>query len=463
MKLPLPTDIVIPAPKAYLVGGAVRDMICGRHPMDLDIAVANDPKAYAKRLAAKCNGHLVVIGNHEFPLYRVVNGPLVIDVTLLKGGKIARDLMDRDFTINALACSLADGNLIDAGSGLTDLKQGLVRMVSSHAFEHDPVRLVRAFRMVACFDFKIETATAAAISTHAALLQHSAGERIWAELALILACTQSVNTLQQMAQCGLLHVMLPELMALEGCCQNQDHNLDVYGHTLLALDALESIWAGSNKHFSERATAIAKTLSRKKRVLLKLALLLHDIGKPSQRTTDASGNVHFYGHAAIGARMAKPIFERLRLPKRHAQWVRQIIDQHQRPLDLYLAQQHGGPSKKALGKFLRQSGAAAPCLILHAIVDNMGKKPGYRHHYTARMVFFEQLLDAYYKTATQHQAPPLIDGKDLMATFDLYPSPLLGSLLRGIQEARLAGTIIHRRQALDWVEAYLNQKSRSEK
>jgi hypothetical protein len=79
------------------------------------------------------------------------------------------------------------------------------------------------------------------------------------------------------------------------------------------------------------------------------------------------------------------------------------------------------------------------------------------------MVFFEQLLDAYYKTAAQHQAPPLIDGKDLMATFDLYPSPLLGSLLRGIQEARLAGTIIHRRQALDWVEAYLNQRSRSEK
>ncbi len=460
MKLPLPTDIVIPAPEAYLVGGAVRDIICGRHPMDLDIAVADDPKGYAQRLAARCNGHAVVIGNREFPLYRVVNGPLVIDVTPLKGGKIARDLMDRDFTINALACNLADGDLIDAGGGLTDLKQGLVRMVSSHAFENDPVRLVRAFRMAACFDFEIETATAAAISTHAAFLQHSAGERIWAELAMILACTQSVKALQQMAQCGLLHVMLPELMALKGCRQNQDHGIDVYGHTLLALDALESIWAGSHKHFSEQAVAVAKTLSRKKRVLLKLALLLHDIGKPSQRTTDASGKVHFYGHAAIGARMAQSIFERLRLPKRHAQWVRQIIDHHQRPLDLYLGQQHGGPSKKALGKFLRQSGAAAPSLILHAMVDNMGKKPGHHRHCTARILFFEQLLDAYLKTAAQREAPPLIDGKDLMATFDLYPSPLLGSLLRGIQEARLAGTITHRQQALDWVEAYLNQRSR---
>jgi poly(A) polymerase len=312
-------------------------------------------------------------------------------------------------------------------------------------------------------NFDIEAATAAAIATHANMIQRCAGERIWTELALILACPNSFGQLYKMAHSGLLNAIFPELGPLKGCRQSEPHHLDVFEHTLLAYQALEALLAHPTRHLSGPAAGFATALPKEHQVLLKLALLLHDIGKPGQRTTDAAGKVHFYGHAGAGAQLAGPIFKRLHLSRRHANWVEGVIGQHQRPLALYVAQSRNGLRPKAIGKFLRVGGAITPHLIVHAMADNLGKNPTNHHHHLAPMAFWEQLLNAYFATAAPPGAPPLLGGHDLMAAFGLTPSPLLGTLLRGIEEARLAGTIGNRQQALEWVERYLKEKERRSK
>ena len=457
MKLPIPADILIQTPGAYLVGGSVRDLICKRRPVDYDIAVANDAKGYAQQLAAKLNGRIVVIGKPDYPLYRIVKARHVIDVTPIKGTSIETDLADRDFTINALACELINGRLIDTCGGLADIRQGVVRMVSAQALQNDPVRMVRAFRLAALLNFTIAAATSQAISTQAKGIDTCAGERIWAEMALILAQPNSFHTLQLMVKSGLLLAILPELVPLQDCRQNKPHRLDVFEHTLEAYASLEMLLGQPDRHFTGRALDWVHTLSAHRLVLLKLALLLHDIGKPAQRTIEASGKIHFYGHPAAGARLAEAILSRLRLSRRQIRWALFLIAHHSRPHDLFLAEQKNELTPKAIGRFLRLGGDATPYLILHAMADNYGKALTDRGQLAARLTFFNSLLDAYYKTARPQETPPLVDGHDLMATFKLKSSPLIGTLINGIEEARLAGTITHRRQALTWAETYLKE------
>lgn len=453
----LPTDSLIKTEGAYLVGGSVRDLICGRPPADYDIAVVKDPEGYAQQLATKLNGRVVNIGKRGFPLYRIVKAALMVDVTPIKGNQIATDLMDRDFTINALAYELASDTMIDPTGGVADIEQGVVRMVSAHAFRNDPVRLLRAYRMAAYLDFDMDPDTSRAIQTAAGTIQTAAGERVWTELSLILACPESFDQLRQMAQSGLLTAIFPEMVPLKRCRQSPPHHYDVFDHTLQAFQALEAVLAHPAQHLSKQAVAFFQTLSETDLVLLKLAVLLHDIGKPGQRTSEASGKVHFYGHAAHSAKLAGDIFQRLRMSRQHAHWVEFIIGNHSRPLELFLLEHNNNLSPKALGKFLRACADATPHIIAHAIADHMGKFPSNQHPMPERLVFFNQLFNAYFDTAAPAGTAPLINGDDLMAVFNLPPSPLLGAVLEGIEEARLSGTIHHRQQALNWANNYLKE------
>ena len=458
MKLPIPTNILSQTPRAYLVGGSVRDMICGRRPLDYDIVVAKDPQGYAETLAARLNGCVVTIGKPGFPLYRIVKAPIAVDVTPLKGATLAADLSDRDFTINALAYDLNSEKIIDTTGGVADVEQGLVRMVSARAFKNDPVRMVRAHRMAIQLDFDMDPATSRAISAHAHTIQTSPGERIWAELALILSQPNSVETLRQMAQDELLFAIFPELGPLKGCRQSEPHHLDVLDHTLLAYQSLEGALTRPVKWLTGQAAALTQTFSPERQTLLKLALLLHDIGKPAKRSIDASGKIHFYGHAASGIHLARAIFKRLRMPKQEANWVDWIIANHSRPHDLYKLDKDNRLTPKAIGKFLRLCAKHAPHLILHAMADNLGKDLSINNQIKERLSFFNHLLEAYFKTAATGNTAPLIGGRDLMAAFDLSPSPLLGALLKGIEEARLAGIFTSREAALEWAEAFLREK-----
>lgn len=454
----LPNHIFESLPQAYLVGGSVRDMILGIEPLDYDMAVPSSPEKFAQILADRVNGKVIVLGKDRFNVYRVISDTLSMDITALKNGDIEADLKDRDFTINAIAFDLSKKRIINCVGGLEDLRHRRVAMASRNAFQKDPLRLIRAFRMASAMGFEIAPSTFQAIADEASAIRESASERIWTELQLILACPASYTTIRDMAKTELLFFILPELRALQNCDQNRFHRNDVFTHTLDAYKTLESHLLEPDKAFSSSAVHFIKNIPAKRLVLIKLAIMLHDIGKPSSRRIDELGGIHFYGHAGKGAALSQSVCKRLRMSNRQIDWVEMIVRYHQRPLALFLSQQAQNAIRhKTIGRFFRQCGRHTPYILIHAIADNIGKGDLNNNRNDRMVVFFKNLLDTYIDMISKMTAAPLINGNDLIRHLKLQPSPLIGELLRNVEELQMAGKLERRDQALDWVTDHLNK------
>ncbi|MGD9368406.1 MAG: HD domain-containing protein [Desulfobacteraceae bacterium] len=455
MKLDLSDPILKDLPKAYLVGGSVRDMVRGDKPMDYDIVVPGDPEIFASIIAERLNKKAIKLGKDRFSVYRIVTDTLSIDVTAAKGDNIETDLMNRDFTINAMACDLSTGKIIDRMGSVNDLRTHTVRMVSPAVFEDDPVRLIRAFRMAVTLNFKIEPVTYHTISRQSGAIGQMAAERIWSELRLIMACPRSWSTLVGMAETNVLFSIIPEITALQTCGQNRHHGTDVFTHTLRAYQALENLLNHPDQAFTQPAVGFFHKMGIEMQILIKLAVLLHDIGKPASRSQDDHGNVHFYGHAGKSASLSRTICKRLRMSNHHQSWVEHIVRYHQRPLSLYLAQKKQVSRPKTVGRFFRQCGPLTPFILLHAVADNLGKEAPNGHLNTDLIAFLKELLATYYRKRLNEDRTPLINGHDIMDRFKLAPSPWIGKILKHIEELQIAGSLTNRDQAMAWVSDYL--------
>jgi tRNA nucleotidyltransferase/poly(A) polymerase len=455
LKLFLPNHLLKPGPGVYLVGGSVRDYLMGGHPADLDLAVSSNALEYAKTLASIISGRLVVLGKERFSLYRIVKGPITIDVTPLKGRDIVSDIENRDFTINGLACRLIDGQIIDRVGGLDDLNKKRVRMISDRIFIADPVRLLRAHRMAVCLGLSITSDTKRAIALNASRIQKAAGERIWGELRLIFAHADSHDQILEMAKYGTLEAVLPEIRELKACPKDQYHQVDVWQHTLMAYRALESLLKQPPDILPPAGRQFVESMPSEFKVLLKLAILLHDIGKPFCRSQDASIESHFPGHAACAVPLIRQVCRRLRMSTRHSQWIEQVVKHHQWPLNLYLSQQGNAFKTRSLGRFLRTCGPCSPYVLLHAVAECLGKRDPGNDNQAAYFDFIRQTMLIYFEKSAESDTHSLLNGTDLQNAFSLPPSPLIGELLRHIEEARLSGIIQSRDQALQMAADFL--------
>ncbi|MBW2589648.1 MAG: CCA tRNA nucleotidyltransferase, partial [Deltaproteobacteria bacterium] len=146
------SDITPYVKDAYLVGGSVRDLLLGKSPSDYDIAVIENPKKFAEKIAEKTSGRIVEMGKPGQMIFRVVSKNNIFDISSISGSFIDDDLFDRDFTINALAFDLSSGKIIDCMNSLQDIADRNIRMVSKAVFQKDPIRLIRAYRIGAAFD-----------------------------------------------------------------------------------------------------------------------------------------------------------------------------------------------------------------------------------------------------------------------------------------------------------------------
>lgn len=294
--------------EAYLVGGSVRDLLLDRTPQDYDIATNAYPeeveKLFEKSIptGAKFGTMLVLITDEtgetrdiEVTTYRseadYFGGRWPAKVEFTK--TIDEDLARRDFTINAIALSLdpkaSPGKLlIDPFMGMEDLESKVIKAVGNpvERFSEDGLRSLRACRLAANLGFRIEPKTFAAIGETLSIVDNLSQERVRDELMkLLLKSPKPSIGLELMRQCGLLQKILPEILEGVGVTQPEFHTNDVYTHSLKSVDLAEDS--------------------------IKLAALLHDIGKPRTRTKDSRGT-HFYGHDVRGAEMTREIMKRLK-------------------------------------------------------------------------------------------------------------------------------------------------------
>jgi poly(A) polymerase len=445
----------IPArPGVYLVGGSVRDLLLGHSPKDLDIAVAGDPQRLARNIAARLAGRVVAMGKSDQTIYRVAAGDLIYDVALLRGGRIEDDLASRDFTINAVALELESGRLVDPLHGRQAIAKRAIRQVAAHAFQSDPLRLLRAYRLAATLGFAIEDETRQTIRKQAHLVSRPAGERLHSELWQLLASPLSAEQVHAMAVDGLLTSLLPEMQPLQGCLQGPPHAFDVFTHTLRAYTALEHRISAAAR--DPLLSDYCRSAGFKAGVVVKYAMLLHDIGKPEVRTVEMDGRVRFIGHAAHSARLAESVHRRLRLSRRDALQADSIIMHHLQPLHLLSAYSAGDLSRKAIHRFYRKCTPWIPEVLLHAMGDEEGKSGTPAPAGNSTQDLLQELLRNYFENYLPlSSAPPLLNGHDLMRHFGLPPSPALGRLLAALEEERIAGRLSSREAALAFVRRRL--------
>lgn len=461
MRIQIPDLISNHRPGAYLVGGCVRDLIQGLKPRDFDIAVSGDPRAFAEETAARLGGRVFVLGKDQFTVFCVTTPKAQIEIMSLKASKIQDDLLNRDFTINALACRLSDGCLIDVTGGLEDLRGRVVRMISPRVFREDPVRLVRAFRMAASLNFHIEAETIKAVRAHSALLRRSAAERIWAELQRILALPRSHQYLLMMYDTNVLATILPELVEHY---PGQPKHLPVADgprQAIRVLRSLEAILDHPEAILPPAPAGLVQSLNEESRVLLKMAALLQSLGKHQCRAIDATGRIHWKGHAARGAEMARAIGRRLRMSNQHREWIAALVHRQQRPLFLHRAGQgRQGPPPRAVGRFFKNCGAQAPHLLILSLAGSMaGQYPNGTHTETMTGFLIDMLIH-YTGQIVQKRPSAILNGQDLIKNFNLPPSPIFGTLLRRVEELYLAGMIRDRKQALQWVSEQLKKQKK---
>jgi tRNA nucleotidyltransferase/poly(A) polymerase len=466
-------------PDAVLVGGSVRDLLLGRTPYDIDVVTRRDAHEAAEALGAALAGHVFALDEPRRQ-YRVVldeAAALQVDVSQIED--VETDLRRRDFRLNAIAAPIeADGSLgalIDPLGGAEDVEARRLRMVSAATLRDDPLRLLRAVRLAVELDLSIEDETADTIRELAPLLPSTAAERQRDELVRVLATSRAAGGVRMADELGLLAQLLPELMPARGVSQPITHHYyDVFDHSIETLAALDEMlaekpsatslpWLGPAFReelggFDLEAYLAAVTGGQKRLVLLKLAGLLHDVSKPETKTLEADGRTRFFRHAEKGSDKALAICERLRFGNREGRFVAKLVEEHLRPTQL---SQGGLPTRRALYRFFRDLGDAAPaCLILSLADAAAATGPRLQEErWRGYVAYIAYVLaeGAAQGEATSETRRRLVDGDELMAALALEPGPLIGRMLAVLDEAQALGDVTSRDEALALARSVLNE------
>ena len=466
-----------PECKAYLVGGFVRDWLVGRDTADLDIAVSGDSLAVAQEAAELVDGRYVMLDEENRVARVVVAGetqPWHIDITSF-GDDIERDLLRRDFTVNAMGLDLAafvSGEilLLDPAGGEEDLKKGLLRQVSDRVFDSDPSRLMRAVRLSRELNLEIEPITEDTIRLNSKLVETVPSEKVREELLKVLALPFAGNSVRCLDDLGLLCRIIPELEGMKDIKQPKEHYWDVFDHSIESIAALEFIlresdWAYGRKgqqedvpwteemgrHFEEEIVG-----GSSRRTLLKLGMLLHDIAKPKMKTVDADGRVRFLGHTKEGSVMAVNILEKLRFSTREIRYIEKVIYHHLHPAQMSNEEM---PTHRAIYRYFRDTEGAGIDVVFLALADYLAMA-GPRvdideWHMHIRQVRY--IIEVHKKQENEIMPVRLITGEDLMKEFKLNPGKVIGKLLTLVREAQAAGEILTREDALKYVRNELDK------
>ncbi|HUX07559.1 MAG TPA: HD domain-containing protein [Acidobacteriota bacterium] len=420
---------------AYLVGGSVRRLLAGRRMSDLDVVV--DAPRGASRLAEILSQKVpyaarpVAVGS--FPMVEVRCGDISIqiseplrnitmDISGLGGplsDAMKQDVLRRDFTVNTLLCPVgtpAPENIIDAlGYGLSDFERRILRtpLEPQETIGNDPIRMLRAVRFSNLEGFAIDPALAAAIRAGAPKITTTPGERINMELSKILMGSEPSEGIRALVEHDLLRFTLPELSDLAQVEQPTDyHGDDVLSHTLKVLD------------------------NTKPELRLRLAALMHDLGKKSTKT-EKEGRVVFHGHQYTGASEAKRVLQRLRYPAK-------LVDEVAAMVEMHMVAYRQEWSDTAVRRFIRKAGEQLDDLMELYRADILARKPP--HDDLAEFEDLKKRIDAVDAEEIRKIASPL-SGDEVMEILDLEPGPEVGNAIEAIESAIVDGKLTADSQA----------------
>ena len=506
----------------------------GEECLDWDIVTSGDAHKTARQFADTLGGHFVHMHNKACRVIAFVEDTgsphtrkeICFDISPLTGKTIEDDLRQRDFTINAIAAPLdkvvrylesnqeklsifhtgkrseerQEGSfwtpaadslepwLIDPLDGLSDLQARRLKAVDDQVFRHDPLRMLRAVRLIMRYQLQLDPWTFSLITRDAGLLPEVAWERVHDELYAVLGSDGAANRLHLLDELGLFIAIFPEFEPARGMRQPHPHHWDVLTHSIETVGALEHIshvvqnktmhateppgvpFIGTPGGEGDTATEIdlaeISTLLQEAEQQgifsfagltsprMKMAALLHDIGKPTTYSSDEEGAIHFYNHPLAGVSIVEQVMRRLCASTQDRRQAQLVAAHHMRPGQLG----HDGPvTLRAVRRYFVDLGPAGIYVALFSLADHLatlGPQPtgdAWRRHLSV----VRQLLTSYIRERDRILPPRLISPEELMRRLKLEPGPIVGQLLDLISEAQAEGKIHSKEEAVWFAEEHL--------
>ncbi|MGC0272853.1 CCA tRNA nucleotidyltransferase [Pseudactinotalea sp. Z1739] len=408
-----------------LVGGPVRDAFLGKASSDLDFATSARPEQTEEILRAWGTG-LWDMGR-DFGTLGARRGDTVVEVTTYRtesydpgsrkpavayGDSLDGDLSRRDFTVNAMALRLPDLVFVDPFDGLSAMADRELRtpVRPEQSFDDDPLRMMRAARFAAQLSFDVEPDVLAAISAMADRLSIVSIERIQAELVKLLMAPAPRRGLELMAYTGIADVVLPELPALQMTIDEHHRHKDVYEHSLTVLDQAIDLETGPDGPVPGPD------------LVLRLAALLHDIGKPATRRMEPGGGVSFHHHEIVGAKMTTKRLRALRFDKATISAVAKLVALHLR----FHGYGEAKWSDSAVRRYVTDAGDQLERLhrLTRADCTTRNKRKAAR-----LAAAYDDLEERIAQLAEEEELKairPDLDGREIMALLGIAPGPAVG-------------------------------------
>ena len=418
-----------------MVGGCVRDAVLGRvvHDVDFttnarpdDITALVSPLAEAVwdvgrefgTIAARINDVTVEITTYRSEDY----DPESRKPSVQFGDTLEGDLRRRDFTVNAMAVTLPDGVLIDPFEGSEHIRRGVLKTPAApeESFDDDPLRMLRAARFASQLGFQVDEPVVVAMAAMAERLEIVSAERVRDELIKLLLGAQPRIGLELLCDTGLAALVLPELVAMKETADEHNRHKDVYEHTLMVLEQAIDL---------ERSHDPASGPD----LVLRLAALLHDIGKPRTRRFDGPHRVTFHHHEVVGAKMTRKRMKALRFSNEQIDEVSTLVELHLR----FHGYGSGEWTDSAVRRYARDAG---PLLVrLHKLTRaDCTTRNTRKAQNLART--YDQLELRIAQLSAQEQLDairPDLDGQQIMDILGLQPGPAVGEAYRFLLDLRL--------------------------
>ena len=416
-----------------LVGGSVRDAFLGGPPGDLDLTTDAVPERVLEIIGDWADKTWTV--GIDFGTIGLRRGETVFEITTYRserygprsrkphvryGTSLEEDLVRRDFTINAMAARLPSYELVDPFGGLSALRERVIRTPGrpEDSLSDDPLRILRAARFAARLGFTVADNLRAAMRAQASRLSIVSAERITDELTKLMLTQDPAYGIDLLVSTDVAELVLPEVSALRMEVDEHHRHKDVYQHSLTVL---------------RQAIDLEPRYGLSADLVLRLAAILHDIGKPETRTMLPEGKVAFYHHEVVGAKMARTRLTKLRFPKEVIADVSRLVELHLR----FHGYGTGEWTDSAVRRYVRDAG---PLLTrLHALTraDCTTRNARKAARLAASYDALEARIDVLREREELDKIRPELDGDEIMSVLGLKPGPLVGKAWNYLLELRL--------------------------
>ena len=425
----------------YLVGGAVRDGILDIPTKDFDFTTNASPEESVKML--NDGGYKTTEVGRAFGTIELRLKENSIHITTYRkdtyenssrnpsieaAADLKTDLSRRDFTINSIAYSINENELLDPFFGLKDLAQGIIKTPDDPviSFSDDPLRMLRLCRFISTHGFSPDNDTYTAIRNNTERIKIVSVERVRDEITKLLLGKDAPMGIRALVESGLSLYIIPEINELKMEVDPKHHHKDVYEHSLEVLDGVPP------------------------KLTLRMGALLHDIAKPNTKGIE-NGKVHFRHHEVVGARMTKKILKRLKYDNKTIEDVAQLVEQSARPHTFKM-----GWTDSAVRRYIVDAGHMLDDLnaLVRADVTTKNKQKKQKIHQTLDEM--EKRIEEVKAKEELSKIRPALSGDEIMKHFNIQPGPKVGVIMKALYDQRINDGEVSKEEALQLAEETFN-------